>query len=90
MTKAVAGTDDADGRTRRWSTTFGTLEPTARVEGRRAGRTGAHECIQKVRNGVERRQDEGRRDVSHPDYWYGGLVGDGKPPTAGAVSGSRA
>jgi hypothetical protein len=22
---------------------------------------------------VERRQDEWRRDVSHPDIWYGGL-----------------
>ena len=41
-------------------------------------------------NGVEQRQDGGRRDVSHPDYWYGGFVGDGKPPTAGAASGSRA
>ena len=25
---------------------------------------------------VKRRQDEWRRDVSHPDFWYGGLTGD--------------
>ena len=58
-----------------------------------AGGTGSGGAIsprRKADDGVEQRQDEGRRDVSHPDYWYGGLVGDGKPPTAGAASGSRA
>ena len=54
------------------------------------GSGGASLTRRKADNGVGQRQDEGRRDVSHPDYWYGGLVGDGKPPTAGAVSGSRA
>ena len=54
------------------------------------GSGGTRSLRRKAGNGVGQRQDEGRRDVSHPDYWYGGLVGDGKPPTAGAASGSRA
>ena len=65
---------------------------TACVEGRRTGRTGHTSALKgkKVRNGVERRQDEGRKDVSRPDYWYGGLTGDGKPLTAGSASRIRA
>ena len=62
------------------------------MEQGRAGwdRGGTRSPRRNADNGVEQRQDEGRRDVSHPDYWYGGLVGDGKPPTAGAASGNRA
>ena len=51
---------------------------------------GTRVLSKKVRNGVERRQDEGRKDVSRPDYWYGGLTGDGKPLTAGSVGRIRA
>ena len=32
---------------------------------------------------LERRQYEWRRDVSHPDIWYGGLTGDGITPDRG-------
>ena len=31
-----------------------------------------------------RREDDGRNDVSHPDYRYGGLTEDEKPPTVHA------
>ena len=31
-----------------------------------------------------RREDDGRNDVSHPDYRYDGLTEDEKPPTVHA------